>query len=136
MTAFDTNVLIYACDKANPDRQKRAIELFTATVDGVLLWQVACEFIAASRKLAPQGFTPQDAWSRLAEFIAVFPLIVPSEPVIAKAQLLHLRDGWSFWDAMITAACEVANVKRLYTEDMPGRSISGTLEIVNPFVRA
>jgi len=134
MTAFDTNVLIYACDKANPHRQKRAIELFTATNDGVLLWQVACEFIAASRKLASQGFTPQDAWSRLAEFCDVFPLVLPSEPMMAKAQALHLRDGWSFWDAMIAAACEVAKVKRLYTEDMPGRSTSGSLEIVNPFV--
>jgi predicted nucleic acid-binding protein len=107
MTAFDINVLIYACDKSNTDRQKRA-----------------------SRKLAPQGFTPQHAWSRLAEFRAVFPLIVPTEPALTKAQALHLRAGWSFWDAMITAACEVANVK---CEDMSGRPPSGSLEIVNPF---
>ena len=133
MTAFDTNVLIYACDKANPERQKRAIELFTATSDGVLLWQVACEFIAASRKLAPQGFTAADAWSRLGEFSAVFPLILPNESVIAEARALHLRGGWSFWDAMIAGACLVAEVKVLYTEDLPGRDIEGRLEILNPF---
>src|SRR5712691_5452873 len=109
MTAFDTNVLIYACDRANPERQKKAIELITDTVDGVLLWQVACEFIAASRKLAPQGFTPPDAWNRLAEFSAVFPLILPKESAITEARALHLQSGWSFWDAMIASACLVAD---------------------------
>jgi len=135
MTAFDTNVLIYACDKTDPERQRKAIELFRATDDGVLVWQVACEFIAASRKLAPQGFTPGHAWNRLAEFSALFPLVLPNESVIAEARALHLQSGWSTWDAMITAACLVAGVKRLYTEDLPGRSIAGRLEIVNPFAK-
>ena len=95
---------------------------------------MACEFIAASRKLAPQGFTAHDAWSRLTEFRAVFPLIIPNDSVIAKAEALHLQSGWSFWDAMIARACLAVGVKRLYTEDLPGRSISGQLEILNPFV--
>ena len=51
MTAVDTNVLIYACDKSDPRRQQIALELIGTVTDGVLLWQVACEFVAASRKL-------------------------------------------------------------------------------------
>ena len=58
MIAVDTNVLIYACDQADPRRQKVALDLITNTQDGVLLWQVACEFLSASRKLSKQGFTP------------------------------------------------------------------------------
>jgi hypothetical protein len=57
MIAVDTNVLIYACDQADPKRQKVALDLITNAEDGVLLWQVACEFISASRKLHKQGFT-------------------------------------------------------------------------------
>ena len=49
MTALDTNLLIYACDKADPQRQAVAIELISSVTEGVLLWQVACEFVAASR---------------------------------------------------------------------------------------
>jgi predicted nucleic acid-binding protein len=52
MIALDTNLLIYACDKASPHRQRRAIELVSSATEGVLLWQVACEFVAASRKLS------------------------------------------------------------------------------------
>ena len=64
MTALDTNVLIYACDKSDPRRQQIALELIATVTDGVLLWQVACEFVAASRMLNDRGFTPIDAWNR------------------------------------------------------------------------
>ena len=66
MIAVDTNVLIYACDQADPRRQKLALDLVTSSSDGILLWQVACEFLSASRKLSEQGFTPTHAWNRLA----------------------------------------------------------------------
>ena len=55
MIAVDTNVLIYACDQADPRRQKIALDLITSAQDGVLLWQVACEFLSASRKLEQAG---------------------------------------------------------------------------------
>jgi predicted nucleic acid-binding protein len=48
MIAFDTNVLIYSCDKANPERQQSALHLLTESRDAVILWQVAYEFVAAS----------------------------------------------------------------------------------------
>ena len=77
MIALDTNVLIYACDRSNPERQQTASQLIERTTDGVLLWQVACEFVAASRKLSGQGFKAASAWSRLSEFQALFPLVLP-----------------------------------------------------------
>ena len=53
MIALDTNIFIYACDKADPTRQQIALDLISNTTDGVMLWQVACEFIVATRKLEP-----------------------------------------------------------------------------------
>ena len=47
MIALDTNILIYSCDKADLMRQQVALDLVTSADDGVLLWQVACEFVAA-----------------------------------------------------------------------------------------
>ena len=37
MIALDTNVLIYACDKADPKRQEVALDLVSGAADGVLL---------------------------------------------------------------------------------------------------
>ena len=72
MIALDTNILIYACDKADLKRQRVALDLISSAGDGVLPWQVACEFVAASRKLKSQGFTMGDAWGRLADYLGSF----------------------------------------------------------------
>lgn len=136
MIALDTNVLIYACDKADPKRQRVALDLISNTVDGVMLWQIACEFVAASRKLRSQGFTTLDAWDRLADYLAIFPLIPPTVGALERARILHTEDGFSFWDSMVVAACLECGVTRLYSEDLPGRAIRGPLEIVNPFAQS
>jgi predicted nucleic acid-binding protein len=135
MIALDTNILIYACDKADLKRQQVALDLVSSAGDGVLLWQVACEFVAASRKLRTQGFTMVDAWDRLTDYLAIFPLILPAAGALERARILHAEDGWSFWDAMVVAACLEGGVTRLYSEDLPGRAVRWPLEIVNPFLQ-
>lgn len=55
--------------------------------------------------------------------------------VLAKAQALHSGQRWSFWDAMIVAACQEAGITRFYSEDLPGSPATG-VEIVSPFASA
>lgn len=93
-----------------------ALDLVSSARDGVLPWQVACEFVAASRKLRSQGFTAGDAWDRLADYLTIFPLILPSAGTFARARALHTEYGWSFWDAMIVAAWNAA--LRAFTQRM------------------
>ena len=133
MIAFDTNGLLYACDRADSKRQKIAIDLIANSRDGVLLWQVACEFVAASRKLSAQGFTASDAWNRITEFLSLFPLTLPTPGVLERGQRLHTVHSVSFWDALILAACAEAGVETLYSEDVPGLRTPGALQVVNPF---
>lgn len=134
MTGFDTNILIYSCDQADARRQTCALDLLAGTRDGVLLWQVAVEFVAASRKLSPQGFTPAHAWARLREFMDVFPLVTPSPKALEHARMLHTEQGVSFWDAMIIGACMDSGVRTLYSEDLPGALVEPGLQIINPFL--
>ncbi len=58
---------------------------------------------------------------------------MPARETLTRAQQLHLDHQWSFWDALIVAACLDAGVTRFYTEDLPGRKLPDGLEIVNPF---
>ena len=134
MTAFDTNILIYICDKADRQRQRHALDLLGNTRDAVLLWQVAVEFVAASRKLASQGFTSFEAWARSREFMGVQRLILPSPKALEFAQVLHVDQGLAFWDAMIVGSCLDAGVQILYSEDLPGRAVDPKIRIVNPFM--
>ncbi len=133
MTGLDTNVLIYACDQADPRRQSIALDLITNAQDGVLLWQVACEFLSASRKLSKQGFTSAHAWNRLGEFRDLLTLVLPTDANLARAKELHLTRGVSLWDALILAACVEAGVEVFYSEDLPGFDDLDGVRIVNPF---
>ena len=133
MIAVDTNVLIYACDQSEPRRQSIALDLIASSMNGVLLWQVACEFLAASRKLSKQGFTPIQAWNRLLEFRELLTLVLPTAANLVHAKELHVAHSVSLWDALILAACVEAGVDTFYSEDVPGLETVETLRVINPF---
>lgn len=134
MNAVDTNVLIYARDPRDPIKRRKARELGHDIPDGALLWQVACEFIAASRKLTTIGYSQTQAWRELERLRVFWKLILPSEKVFVLAEQFSSVHHLSFWDAMIVAACVEGGITRLYTEDFDD-SVSKTtgVEIVNPF---
>ena len=130
MNAIDTNVLLYACDKSDARRHARSI--IEQTHGGVIPWQVAAEFVAAARRMEQRGFTREIAWAQMDGFLRVYRLVLPTPAVLHHARRLHIEQ-WSFWDAMIVAACLEAGVTRLYSEDLPGHVPPQPLEIVNPF---
>jgi predicted nucleic acid-binding protein len=134
MNAVDTNVLVYVRDPRDSAKQQKAIGLTTGMGDGALLWQVACEFVAASRKLAPFGFTQAEAWRELERLRRLWKTILPSENVLTRAEQLTATHNFSFWDSMLVAACIDGGITRLYTEDFDA-SISKAIgiEIINPF---
>jgi predicted nucleic acid-binding protein len=133
MNAVDTNVLLYACDKSDSRRHGIARRVIRETHGGVILWQVAAEFVAAARRLETRGFTREIAWTRLKNFLRVYRLELPSPAVLDHAERLHVDQRWSFWDAMIVGACLEAGVTRLYSEDLPGKPAPPPLQIINPF---
>ncbi len=133
MIALDTNVLIYCCAEGDPQGKAVALDLVANAEDGVLLWQVAAEFIAASRKLSAQGFTAVAAWERLAEFMDIFPLVLPTPEILERVRRLHTERQIAFWDAMLIGACLTCGVTRLYSEDLPSHTPINGLEVVNPF---
>ncbi len=51
MNAVDTNILIYVNDPRDPAKRAIAASLISSLTDGILVWQVACEYLAASHKL-------------------------------------------------------------------------------------
>jgi predicted nucleic acid-binding protein len=132
MNAVDTNVLIYVNDPRDPVKQGVAISLVSALTEGVLLWQVACEYLAASRKLEFLGYDRTQAYQYICDLQQVWYTALPSWGVIDRAENLISRFRLSHWDSMIIAACLEVNIQTLYTEDLGYSSIDG-LEIINPF---
>lgn len=105
MIAFDTNILMYCCDKGRPEQHAIAERLIRGTPDAIIPWQVAVEFVAATRRLEPRGFTRAMAWSWLDYFTRLFRLVTPNPQMLGVARMLHVEQQWSYWDALIVAAC-------------------------------
>src|SRR5262245_8788684 len=119
MNAIDTNIWIYRYDVRDPAKQQTAEQLILTVRPLVLLWQVGCEFIAASRKLAPTGFSTDDAWAALTYIQSISSSIAyPDSRFWPKAQDLQKRFSLSFWDALLIVSCTLSGVQTLYTENM------------------
>jgi len=130
---FDTNVLVYADDKAVPAKQKRAVGLvveYRRARTGVVSLEVLEEyFVTVTRKL---GVDPNTA-RRKVELLAEFDVVAPGVPDILAAIDLHRLHGFSFWDAMVLRAARQAGCGVLFSEDMrQSREIDG-VRILNPF---
>jgi predicted nucleic acid-binding protein len=133
MNAVDTNVLLYAHDPRDPAKQQTAVALIRSLTPGILLWQVACEFLSASRKLEPHGYSRAQAWQDLRILQQAWTTSCPTEDVLDEVEPLQSRYSLSFWDALLMAACLKGGVTRLYSEDFDAYPQVNGLQIVNPF---
>ena len=134
MNAVDTNVLLYAHDPRDPVKQSLAANLLVTEKNLVLVWQVACEYVNARRKLAPYGFDMPDAFRNLALIHTSWKPILPGWSAIARTQSLLGMFSLSFFDALLIAVCLESGDQRLYSEDFSAYPKIDSLEIVNPFL--
>lgn len=133
MNAVDTNILIYARDPRDPAKQATADALLSSLTDGVLLWQVACEYVAAARKLERFGLNRAQALADVADMCAAWQTLLPTWAVMDRAATLLARYSLSSWGALLIAACLEGGIGRLYSEDFDASVQAEGIEVVNPF---
>ena len=131
---FDTNVLVYADDKAAPAKQRRALDLVAGhrrAGTGVVSLQVLQEyFVTVTRKLQVDARIAR----RKVELLAEFDVAAPELADILAAIDLHRLHAFSFWDALVLRSAKQAGCSVLLTEDFQhGQELEG-LRIVNPFL--
>lgn len=130
---IDTNVLVYAEDARQPQKQDIARGLLRSLLqsgEAALSLQVLQEFFsAATRKL---GMPSEDARQRIL-FYSRFDVIPMDQRDVLAAIDLQKLHGISFWDSLIVQAALKGGCSILHSEDMQsGRMIDG-LTIRNPF---
>ena len=130
---LDTNILVYADDKAAPPKQRRALALVAQhrrAATGVVSLQVLQEyFVTVTKKL---HVDPQIA-RRKVELIAEFDVVSPGLADILGAIDLHRLHGFSFWDALVLRAAKQGGCAILLTEDTQEAQEIDGVKIVNPF---
>ncbi len=134
---FDTNIVVYAVDQRDPEKQTRARALLTHAIEnntGALSTQVLSEFftVSTSRRRVPQPLSPADA-RLIIEQISVMPVVAVDLPLVRSAVEASQRYGIAYWDALIIAAAEKAGCTRILSEDLnPGQIYNG-VPVFNPF---
>ena len=133
---LDTNILVYAFDKQEP--QKRAIakeylnHLFVPGERYMLSFQVVNEFCNVAQK----KLDPPISFTNLQAFIQLIPddRIVPLEKQ-TTLEALHIQHTHklSFWDSLIVAAASLDGCKYLVTEDLSDSQVVDRVTIMNPF---
>jgi predicted nucleic acid-binding protein len=129
----DTNVLIYADDGADPEKQERARDLLRSALgdgNGRLSFQVLTEFFAAAtRKL---GLTPAEVRRRV-EIYSSLEVFRPGVADLLAAIDLHRLHKLSIWDALIVRAAQASGCLVLYTEDLQHGQVFDGVEVRDPF---
>ena len=133
MTAFvDTNIVVYAHDGADREKQQRAREVLLAHADDLVLSaQVLSETYAVlTRRIGVEPVVVRSIVAELSRFVLVAldgTLVLEAIDTSTAAQL-------SYWDALIVAAARAGGCDTLFTEDLSdGATIAG-VRIVNPLL--
>ena len=135
---LDTNVLVYAFDKAEPEKgaiARRLIHDLGAQGNLVLSTQVLQEFYVAVTKVGKSILPRGDAEEIVHDF-AEFPLIQVDRTIVFLAMKRHQAGAFSFWDSLIVEAALRSGCAQLLTEDMQDGVTIDSLTIRNPFVAA
>jgi len=131
----DSNVLVYAKDSSEGDKQERAlewVEYLWRSRSGRISIQVLEEYyVTVTRKLRP-GISRQEARGEVGDLLAWRPVPV-DQPLMEKAWEAEDRFQLSFWDALIVAAAKLADCDLLLTEDLQAGQDFDGLKTVNPF---
>ncbi len=131
----DSNVLLYAHDARNQEKQHRAevwIDWLWQNAAGNVSWQVLQEFYAnAVLKMRVPAENARKAVSLWSEWHA--PEV--SLGLMERAWFWTDHASVSFWDALIVSAAERSGCRWLLSEDFQAGRQFGAITVVNPFER-
>lgn len=132
---IDTNILVYAYDRSEPIKQRRAIELlrhFPYSGAGAISTQVLAEFYNAVTRRLKEKLTAAQAYERLQNIEQSWPILNVTAPIILEAARGVEQHQFSFWDALIWATAKLNQIPIILSEDFNDGSTIEGIRFINP----
>ncbi len=129
----DTNIIIYANDKRDPEKQQKAIVLIKQLIKtgtGVISTQVLQEYAFVAIKKLKQS---PDVVIRQIKLLEALEVINQTSDQISRAVEIMHAYKISFWDACIVSNAENANCSKIYSEELNTGQFYSGIQIINPF---
>jgi len=136
-TLVDTNIIVYAFDRDEPEKRKKALAAVlalqnegSATISNQILAEVFS--VLSGKKTVPleeaetiiQLFAASPAWKKVAY----------TERTVVRAAAIKKLYGAPFWDALIAATIEEQNISLLLTENTKHFARIPFVQAKSPFV--
>lgn len=133
---FDTNILVYARDRAEAVKGSIAQQLSNELMNAgrvIVSVQVLSEFFSAATKKSRPCLTVQEAAHDVLQILELCDVVSLTPEVLELAVELVQTHQLTIWDAQIVAAASLAGAGILLTEDMQDRPVILGVRYVNPF---
>ena len=130
----DTNILVYAHDRATGIKHQRAqslIEKLWSSGDGVLSTQVLQELCINVRRKSSHPLSVAET-RRLIQDYSRWTVVINTAESVIEALDIESRYNISFWDALIVQAAASCGATVLYSEDLAHGQSYGSVRVVNP----
>jgi predicted nucleic acid-binding protein len=131
-TFLDTNVVVYAYDSADPEKQAAAIAILESDNRLTVSTQVLLEtYWILTRRLAEP--LNEEAAAEVIDTLARLPVVNTDSDLVQHAIRTSRQNQLALWDAMIIEAAREAGCKRVLSEDLQnGLDLDGIV-VENPF---
>ena len=131
---IDTNLIVYANDRRDPQKQQKAIELIKELMgsgSGVVSSQVLQEYANTALTKLHQNHT---VVLRQLTLLESFEVVLLKPALIRRAIEVKSSYGISFWDSCIISAAESSGCDSIYSEDLSSGQYYSGMKLVNPFL--
>lgn len=133
---FDTNILVYANDSSEKEKQNIARDLIKDSLhkqNGVISVQVLSEFWVTVTQKIKTPLSIEIAEKEI-ELFQLMEIIGLDYHLFKEAIRFQRLIQISYWDALILAASHSSGCKKIYTEVLNHGQTISNMELCNPFL--
>jgi predicted nucleic acid-binding protein len=131
----DSNILVYAFDASNLEKQSRAVAVLESLRAGGragLSVQALGEFYNAATRRIPVPLTALEAEQSVQAFAAAFPTFETTVEAVVEGARAVRQYKLSTWDAVTWAVCRLSGGTYLLSEDLGHNQVIEGVRILNP----
>lgn len=134
----DTNVLVYAYDRSEHIKQRRALDVLDRLVrlnSGVLSTQVLGEFFRTVTRKIPAPVSLEEGRQHLHEYVRSWNVVILTPEIILESARATAEHQLAYYDAQLWATAKAYRIPTILSEDFShGTRLEG-VHFLNPFLR-
>jgi predicted nucleic acid-binding protein len=132
----DTNILLYAYDRGEPEKQSKAaavLDRLATSRLGVLTPQILGEFFVNATRKIEEPLTAEQAYERIQNYLLSWEVLDLTGAVVLEAVRGVRAYNMAYWDAQIWASARLNQIPLIFTEDFNNGAVIEGVRFVSPF---